>query len=345
MSLLLSTRLRPLRSEHHDTHLSLFPQTLTITEIVQVILLFVARQILYFIGWGKDGESFVLPQLRLSTPFRITRGDLERYAAATGASEGEPILSNAAQACLLLSAFSEPAMLLLLASNGCPVRPLGAVNARNKFELLASALCTVDALVNMNRAELRARLLTTTRKAKKGLEIDLEVDIVNLEEDVIIFRQKFTMLQFMKFKTKPGLPTRRSPGLADAFIWPEAETKLFKMTADDPFKWSGICKDYNPIHISTLSALLFGFGGRIAHGNHALSLGVAQLTRDSGHRFLTVSKPYGPAVMEVQFHKPIVLPTTLTTQILESDDNTTFRITKGDQTYVTATVGPLARNR
>lgn len=149
MSNFLSSRLQPLRSEGRDTHLDFFPQNLTILEVIQIIFIFVFRQLLHLVDFGqnrrtasKDGETSVNPELHLSMPFRLTKDGVEEYALAVGLEGTNAIFNNFAQRCLLLSAFSEPAVLLLLASRGCPIRPLGSVNVRNRFEVLMPRLCT-----------------------------------------------------------------------------------------------------------------------------------------------------------------------------------------------------------
>lgn len=346
MSMLVSTRLQPLRSSGREAHLDFSPQDLTLVEVVQVIFVFVFRQLLYLLGFGgtvaastsRDGESFVLPDCRLSMPFRLTRDGLREYALAVGLKDTDTVFDNPAQICLLLSAFSEPAMLLLLASRGCPVRPLGSVNVRNKFEMLVPGSCTEKALLSMENAELRARILTESRRAKRGLEIDLEVQIVHLGEDAVIFRQVFTMLQFMKFKRVQSGPLKEVGSERIEHDWSQAETASFGIAIDAPLAWARICKDYNLLHISSMAAKLSGFPGRIAHGNHALALGIAGLSLEGKNVGYSNGNKGGSVLIDVQFRKPMALPAKLSTQILEKGDTIDFRIIQGDKACVTASM-------
>lgn len=344
MSVLLSSRLRPLRSSSRDIQLSFLPQSLTISEVVQVIVVFIFRQLLFLVGFGndvrrhsEDAERFVLPYLRLSMPFKLTADDLKAYAVAVGSNDVDSLLDDPAQSCLMLSAFSEPAMLLLLASGHCPIRPLGAVNVRNRFQMLWPEMCGADALFEMKTAELRGRLLTEPRKVKRGLEIDLEVEIVNLDEDVVIFRQVFTMLQFMKFK-KAQSAAKDTTISDDNDTWSQATSVTFRMSSDAPLAWASICKDYNVLHISTLAAKVLGFRGRIAHGNHALSLGLASLPQLPENRRKIAAVGANAVVVEVQFRRPMVLPAELTTQVLSKNDSLHFRIMRGGRVCVTASL-------
>ncbi|NQD92066.1 acyl dehydratase [Pseudomonas sp. CrR25] len=67
-------------------------------------------------------------------------------------------------------------------------------------------------------------------------------------------------------------------------------------------RYARVAGDYNPIHLSALSARLFGFPRAIAHGlwNKAHSLAAL-----SGHL------PSAGYSVEVRFQKPVLLPTTL----------------------------------
>ena len=46
-----------------------------------------------------------------------------------------------------------------------------------------------------------------------------------------------------------------------------AAKEVLQIEADAPEKWAALCKDYNPIHVSAIAAKLFGFPGKVAHGN------------------------------------------------------------------------------
>ena len=62
--------------------------------------------------------------------------------------------------------------------------------------------------------------------------------------------------------------------------------------------YGGISKDFNPIHLYRWSAKLFGFKRQIAHGMCLLGKAAAVIGQPES----------GPAVLEVAFRKPVVLP-------------------------------------
>jgi len=356
-------RLYPLRSGNvDDTSLDFFPQDLAVSEVILAILIFVGRQILHLIGLGdrfyirtgsgKDEESYELPELMLAMPFRINEEDLEKYAtalnSASSSSSGanssvqpyqgaEILLDSPAQTCLVLSAFSEPAMLLLLAHHRCPVRPLGAVNVRNTFEILRPDLCSMEMLMN-TKLVVVAALKKQTRKVKRGLEVDVVVEVASyVDPDVVVFRQVFTMLQFMKFSKVPVASAPKADGLSIDELSKREGWRSFTVSAKAPRSWSKICKDYNPIHVSSVAAKMFGFSSSIAHGNHTLALALAQFDTNHDYKYDAKDKPI---LMEVQFRKPVVLPATLSAlAVQEGDNNCDFYIEQNAKVCVSASLG------
>lgn len=86
---------------------------------------------------------------------------------------------------------------------------------------------------------------------------------------------------------------------------PEAEalplSELTRWYADSNIgrRYARLCGDYNPIHLSAISARLFGFPKTIAHGMWSKAMALAALR---GHL------PTGGYAIEVNFHKPVRLP-------------------------------------
>ncbi|KAK5071028.1 hypothetical protein LTR64_007531 [Lithohypha guttulata] len=344
--LFLSRRLQPLRICKDDTLLEFFPQELTIIEVVQIIVIFVARQILAVLGRetkfevGKTADNdieYVLPELRLSMPMRIAERDLRKYATAVGQTDYKEIFQRHEQLCLILSAFSEPAFLLLLAHHRSPVRPVGSVNVKNRFELLRFDMCSMERMLDRVGYEARARMVPVARRVKRGLEIDLEVEVVDVEEDVVIFRQVFTTLQFMRFKR--GVDQSRASDLsASQDSWPDdCPSKSFSIARELTMMWAYVCKDYNPIHSSRLAAKVLGFPDRLLHGNHAFAWALQAIPSSAEHEVKEVKSSV--LVVEVQFKRPIVGSSKLVAEAYQAEngDSWLIRVCKaGDsKVYIT----------
>jgi hypothetical protein len=54
--------------------------------------------------------------------------------------------------------------------------------------------------------------------------------------------------------------------------------QIIDFPSDAPKAWSKGCNDINPIHMTSLAARLFGFPGKIAHGNHVVAIVTEQLS-------------------------------------------------------------------
>lgn len=316
---MLSTRLSGLREDKPVTYLYLLPQDLTIFEVLQVILIFVARQFLAIFGAGNKfevnpgsashGETYFLPDLRVSMGFKLSKDVLTRYVKAIGLPGGGPntVFNCSDQMCLMLAAFTEPAFLLLLAHSKSPVRPLGSVNVRNSFELLRPDLCNAEMLLGKKNFAIDARLLRETRKVKRGLEIDIRVDLLEAGSNEVVFRQVFTMLQFMKFKKAPAV----KPPVKEDDWSVSKDDATFVTRGDLTMAWASICKDYNPIHVSDLAAKAFGFPRRIVHGNHAFALGVSAIKRTLPNVEATDLKKCS---VSVKFLRPVTIPSKMQVQ-------------------------------
>lgn len=77
--------------------------------------------------------------------------------------------------------------------------------------------------------------------------------------------------------------------------------ELIKLSKKQATRYAGISGDYNPIHVSTLAAKLFGFKNRIMHGWYLVSLAAKRMEDRNGPlKFL-----------ESQFIKAVQLPSSI----------------------------------
>ncbi|KAF1847458.1 uncharacterized protein K460DRAFT_332458 [Cucurbitaria berberidis CBS 394.84] len=291
---------------------------------------------------GLSSTKRTSQELTLDSPFQLFQEDEARYRCAIGLNGGTTTPIEPIHLVILLSAVTEPAMLLLLTSRICPISPLGAVNVRNRFELLRPDLCNLSSFRAPNRAILSARVHSEPRSVKRGLEYDLEVSILVPNDDgegnVSVFRQVFTMLEFGKVEVsraegqsrdkKTSVEERQSSELA----------VHMSFSSSDPLRWAALCKDYNLIHLSGIAARLFGLPGKLAHGNHVVAKALRSLLETRSIQ----SKDNAPAWMEVHFKRPVVVPAKLHVEsFLNSATTTGFAITHNGRSCVTAEYGIL----
>lgn len=344
----------PLLSSDAHTKLSFQPSELSLIDISIVIVGFLLRSVFQSLGLrssssGKDASSEA-PNLSLSMPIQLTSKHVKKYGLAVNPEHSDELEMNNAQLMLFLSSMTEPAMLLLLGKRNCPIRPLGAVNVRNRFELLR-----VDGkptpLFQAKDATVTASLHSSPRAVKRGLEYDIETTLSLLDPEtgsqVAVFRQVFTMLQFMKVKQVATKPLEKpAPEFSSAVKIP------IHIQHDEPSNWAAISKDYNPIHIFALAARVYGFPGKLAHGNHVVAKAVHEIgrkSRDSARVMLQMSMPVW---MEVDFKRSVTVPADLEFRIIQQADEEArkeermfaeFEVLQGDKVYIEGAIGMLAR--
>lgn len=254
-----------------------------------------------------------LPGISISMPFALAKADLQTYRQASGATQltDDELLQHPLHAQLLLSALTEPAMLLLLARWDCPVDPVGSVNVRNRFELhdsqgITSALHQALELPSHDTSSglvVHARLEQQAKAVKRGWEIKIIVDLKRSQEggvESVLYRQAFTMLQFAKHKIPPSVDPSANTAMDETL---EHLNSSLTLTAREPLLWANLSKDHNPIHTSSFAARLLGFKGRIAHGNHVVAKTISAIEGE-------ISSSQGKW-MEVEFKRPVFVPAQL----------------------------------
>ena len=172
-------------------------------------------------------------------------------------------------------------LLHLLTQPEFPLPLLGLVHLRNRIEQLRG-IGTGEAL----DIELR---LDAAREVRLGLEFDLITEVSVDGERV--WREVMTNLYRL-----PAPKSASSPPPAGAQL---ADYLPFTAPADIGRRYAAVGKDYNPIHLTPLSARLFGFKRHIAHGMWSLARCAALLSE----RLETE-----PRLLEVAFRQPLFLP-------------------------------------
>ncbi|WVQ70168.1 uncharacterized protein L199_008393 [Kwoniella botswanensis] len=272
-------------------------------------------------GDTQDGAVYkIKDDISLSMPFQIISSDIENYLQCLSSSSSSPsitkqdILSSGKHLQLLLSALTEPSMLLLLSKVNCPIDPIGSVNVRNKFTLIDLPLCqrslqnTLDSESNGGPGLIaRSKLDQRVKKVKRGWEftiiVELRLDQTGTETGTgsAIYKQEFTMLQFHKHPQQPSIPPPNPTTSIDV-----ESIGMIDIGKEEPWNWARLSKDYNPIHTYSTAARLLGFKSKIAHGNHIVSKAIQQLSDQKIHMDKGME-----GWIKVEFKRPIIVPSTL----------------------------------
>jgi acyl dehydratase len=109
---------------------------------------------------------------------------------------------------------------------------------------------------------------------------------------------------------------------------PEGQGTLWRVPADTGRRWAAVSGDVNPIHLSAVTARLLGFRRALAHGMWTASRSLASI---GGH-------PSGAARFEVEFGRPLLLPTTVRHVARETPDgwSTAVRSRDGSTVHLAA---------
>ena len=175
--------------------------------------------------------------------------------------------------------------LAMLASREFPVRLLGLVHVANRIEQTAPLPTS---------GELFA-WLEGHRETERGQEFDLHTEW--RDGSAVPWRETMTFLA--RGKRAGGNKTREKEARP-----PAAQSVTFDAPAGLGRRYGPHAGDVNPIHLTNLTAKLFGFKHAIAHGMWSLARCAAEFPAE------------GPGVLEVQFKLPVFLPAKL---VLERD--------------------------
>ncbi|MFL0796481.1 MAG: hypothetical protein K6L73_03195 [Cellvibrionaceae bacterium] len=182
-----------------------------------------------------------------------------------------------------------PLHMFLLTDARFPAKLLGTVHVRNRIEVLA--LVSADDVLDI------AVALGEQRTVASGIEFDIETRISSAGRDV--WRSTSTML----YRCKTGLPKSQERKTVETLD----NAATWNVPADIGRRYGAVSKDINPIHLSALSAKLFGFKRAIAHGmwTKAKALSVLEPVLEP---VLQAELPEAVYAVEVEFKRPVFLP-------------------------------------
>lgn len=311
-----------------------------------------------------DTQTFDLPALSLTSTLAINAEDVLRFDAAAAPTRSSSPSSKDAQETpkssrtLLVPGLVNPLMSILLANRTLPIQPFGCVNTRNTFTYLDAEACrnptqTLDLTRGITVSASLGGLDNPGRRVKRGIEFDVLFEVAALRtgdtSPTTIFKQVGTVLAQLPRATKPLFkeslqPQAQTQPIGSELEWTTADGEVVELRLDAPNKWASVCKDYNPIHMSSILARLFGFPGKIAHGNHALARALEQLARNPSsvspdiaeHVERLMGSSDIQSALEVQFRRPMVLPARMGLHVATFKDGFAIRIVKNEKEHLVA---------
>ena len=220
-----------------------------------------------------------MPEVTLVRPqVVLDAAHIARYASVCGfhAAQGVPLSYP--------QMLSFPLLMAFFASGDCPWPAMGTVHLANRV-VQHQRLNTGDSL----RVEVQTgRLLAH----EKGQIFELELRV--LRADTLVWEATQTLLRL-------GIKTPVGPAYASSLIQdlPLSHQADFSAPANIGRRYGRVSGDMNPIHLSALSARLFGFRRAIAHGLWTQARALAALLP---------REPLAQAALTVEFKTPLFLP-------------------------------------
>ncbi|WP_029922852.1 MaoC/PaaZ C-terminal domain-containing protein [Nevskia soli] len=225
----------------------------------------------------------VLPdwQVRVRA-LRVDRARLNAYSALCGLPESPelPILYP--------QVLATPLFLNLMTRPGFPLPLLGLVHVRN--DVAQQRPLRVDETFDLS---IR---IGEGREVKAGFEFDLIMEATPVESEPV-WRATMTVIHRGPKQPSKGLSRSKAPSsVVDARL---SEYLALSAPEDTGRRYAAVSQDYNPIHLYSLTAKLFGFPRAIGHGLWSAARCLALLQDRLGA---------APKAYSVQFKQPLLLP-------------------------------------
>lgn len=174
--------------------------------------------------------------------------------------------------------------LRMLAHPGFPLRPAGLIHVGQHIHCLAP--------LNLHNEYRLAAGLRETEPDEKGRRFVLETRLRDGDRDC--WRESLTFLARAPRRAREAVRAR-TPGAVD----PPGETLgEIHAAADCGWRYARVSGDWNPIHLTDITARMFGFPRAVAHGMWTLARCLAMLDVDGGV----------PLSLEAAFKRPLFLP-------------------------------------
>ena len=197
---------------------------------------------------------------------------------------------------MLLMAF--PLFIKLLLCKSFPLRAMGQVHLRNKI--------TVHEAIAMDSRLRISATVGDSQLTSKGLEWN--INSIAEVDGQLVWSSQSTFLNRCKTDIKRE-PTEEKTPSGDSQCW--------TINSDIGRRYARISGDFNPIHLTNLTAKMLGFKKAIAHGMWTKARCLAALDE---------CIPEAGYSVDVSFYRPLFLPSTVSFYSQQSGDTHNFSL-------------------
>ncbi len=199
-----------------------------------------------------------------------------------------------------LHALAFPVAMSVMAREDFPLPLLGMVHLRNRVEY-RDPVAYDDALDITAWAENLAA-------HRAGTQVEVVAEIAGGGGPV--WRGVSSYLAKGAFLPGIDKPGANGAGAQREEFRPPLPTALWRLGVDIGREYAGVSGDFNPIHLSVLSARALGLKRSIAHGMYTASRALAEVGAQKGDSF----------VWDVSFEAPVFLPAMVSVNIADAVD-------------------------
>jgi len=205
-----------------------------------------------------------------------------------------------------IHALAFPLSISVMNRDDFPLPLLGMIHLGNKV-VQAGPLLFTEAL------DIRA-WAENLRGHRAGTQLDLVAEVSGAGEDVVRWRGVSTYLAKGVFL--PGIDKPSAAAAPERFTAPDP-TAVWQLGVDTGRAYASVSGDFNPIHLSVLSARALGLRRSIAHGMYLASRALSDVGAAKGDAFS----------WDVAFEAPVFLPARVALDIStgQADDGTWLR--------------------
>jgi hypothetical protein len=203
-----------------------------------------------------------------------------------------------------------PLHLQMLTHDAFPVRILGLIHIANKITrygpIPIQEILGIRCFIEGHQDTVKGHIF--------------ELNTVVTARGSVVWEEVCTFLAKKPSGSQSGKERKKPTDAASAFNRPGAKSSGWQAPAEIGRRYARVSGDFNPIHLSALSARLFGFPKAIAHGMWSLARSLAEIGDDTlGHS----------VQVENTFKLPVLLPAWVTFLTIAGDDGISFRLTDG----------------
>lgn len=192
-----------------------------------------------------------------------------------------------------------PVAMSVMAREDFPLPLLGMVHVRNRIEYREPVAYDDELDVTAWAENLAGH--------RAGTLVDVVAEVRRAGGGELVWRGVSTNIAKGVFL--PGVDKAIANGAREDFRAP-AQTALWRLGAETGREYAAVSGDYNPIHLSSLSAKALGMRRSIAHGMYSASRALADVGTQKGDAF----------VWDVKFEAPVFLPARVSLNIADSVD-------------------------